>query len=72
MKTKDASLAGDSEPGGLKTKKAFQESRTFLKSLNSAYKAKRDTFSIICGKPGFFKSVAQKKTYRTGTKFLQR
>lgn len=61
MKTKDSSLTGDSESVGLKTKKAFQESRTFLKSLNSAYKAKHDTFSIICGKPEFFKGVAQKK-----------
>lgn len=58
MKTKDSSLAEDSEPAGLKTKKAFQESGTFLKSLNPACKAKRDSFSIICGKPEFFKGVA--------------
>lgn len=71
MQTKDSSLAGDSESVGLKTKKAFQESRTFLKSLNPAYEAKCDSFFIICGKPEFFKGVAQKKTYRTGTIFYK-
>lgn len=61
METKGSSLAEDSESGGLKTKKAFQESGTSLKSLNPAYKAKCDSFFIICGKPEFFKGVAQKK-----------
>lgn len=60
IKTKGSSLSGDSESGGLKTKKAFQESGTFLKSLNPAYKAKCDSFFIICGKPEIFKNIALK------------
>lgn len=60
IKTKGSSLSGDSESGGLKTKKAFQESGTSLKSLNPAYKAKCDSFFIICGKPEIFKNIALK------------